>query len=74
MTPRRPRLPVWPLVARVEREYVTAPFAPGDPLRRTWVHARQRGYVKPETADLLTVRLLNVHPCDVWPEWFDLPD
>ncbi len=26
-----------------------------------------------ERADYIAVKILGVHPCFIWPEWFDLP-
>ncbi len=66
-----PMLPSEPLVALVEaRGGVTACCGADPRLRRAYARAKEAGELTETTADLLSLRLLGVHPWELWDEWF----
>jgi hypothetical protein len=66
---RRVRLPAAPLVAEVRRRSVILPRCSAE--ARAYQRANERGWITEQAADDFAVRVLRMHPAELWPDWFD---
>lgn len=70
--PRFVFLPVEPLVRLVDGRGEVVALCAGDwALRQAYVRVKSRGTVSLTVADRLAVKLLGLHPSEVWDDWWE---
>lgn len=68
-------LPVAPLTEAMERQHLSILNAAGghnSPWYRLYAASRRRGYCTAYAADVLAIRMLGLHPAEVWDKaWYE---